>query len=637
MAKNNPVPTFSKADFNDIKKSLKDFLRQKPDFQDFDFEGSGWNYLIDLLSYNTAYNAFHLNMVGNEMFLDSAILRGSIVSKAKMLGYLPESITSARAQLSIEFSWEETKPIPQQIFIPRNAAFMGTGTNNQRYQFVVDKSYILYLLNPSGEPSDYDPETKKFRKEINVIEGVRLSHRFTVSPDPDQTFVLPNENVDVTTVRVWIQESATNAALTPFSLATDITELESDSNVFYLQYNEDNLLELYFGDGVISAGFKSDSQGNLITNGIEPGNIVVVEYIVSEGGTNANDVKLFSPTNKIGIASPVTSEILSERITTVTPSYGGRDPESDKSIKYYAPVNYEMQNRAVTELDFERYVSKNYPYIDSIAVWGGEENIPVQYGRVFISIKPSQGYVLNNEDKDIIVNEIIRPRCVVTQDPIIVDPDYLYLLVNSSVKFSFRDSTKTVNDIQYAVYQTIEDFSKNLLEKFGRGFAYSDFVCAIDDTDPGIFSNITSIHLKKIIYPTIGLEEGYSIQFANTIDNLDIKKNLYQKAIYSSPFYYLRRDLPCIFAEDSIGSTILSIFQVEVGGSLTKLREMGTINPVSGEIIIEENFTPRAWVSDMNRIEFYVTPKEYDINSARNLILVINGNDIKVKVEHKYL
>jgi hypothetical protein len=635
----NQLLKISNIDFNQIKESLKDFLRSKPNMADYDFEASGFAYLLDLLAYNTAYNAFYLNMACSEMFLDSAQLRSDIVSKAKLLGYLPSSMMSARSTIRVDFTPDPSKPLPQQIFIDKETIFMGEGTDGTSYQFIVAEPQTLYYANPSGAPSDYDTTTGKFFSEFDIIEGIRLTQRTLVTPDANQRFTIPNADVDVSTIKVWVQKSTTNLGLTPFVYANDITELTSDSKVFYLQYTENNLCEVYFGDGVISAGFQTNSLGEISSNGLEPGNVVVIEYIVSQGGINANGIKQFTAAGGIGRADPPTSGITVETIQTMTQASGGNDPESDKSIKYFAPINYEMQNRAVTELDFEQTILRKYPRIDSIAVWGGEENVPPQWGKVFVSIKPSEGYVLNNENKDAIVNDIIRPRCVVTQDPVIVDPDYLYLIISSDVKFDFRNSIKRKQEIQYAVYQTILNYSETVLERFGRGFVYSDLVTRIDDTDAGIYSNLSSVSLKKIIYPTLGIKETFELIFANQIDNTNIKKNIYGKSIYSSAFYYLVGSsiVPCIFAEDSLESDILTMFYINQDNTLTKVKEMGTINSQSGTIKINELFTPTSWIGNMNHVEFYVTPFVYDIDSARNLILVIDGQDIKVSVEDKAL
>ncbi len=485
---NTPTLKFSELDFFQIKDALKAFLRNKGDMQDFDFDGSGWSYLLDLLAYNTAYNSFYLNMVGNEMFLDTANIRESILSKAKMLGYLPRSKRSARANVEVKIYPSTTIPVsyPSSFYIPKDTTFSGQGTDGKTYQFVIPSSKTLYYQNPNGTTDWFtDAFGGHFKTSLDLIEGTRLTHRFTVTSNLDQRFILPNSNVDVDSVRVWVQESETNKNLYIFKRVTNITEVESDSKVFYLQYAEDGKVEIYFGDGIISAGFRLDDNDNMIINGLAPGNIIIVEHIVTNGEL-ANGIKTFSNVNGLGVITPSTFSVRRTTINTTSQSTGGEDVESDRSIKYFAPVSYEMQNRAVTTSDFEYIIKREYPRIDTISVWGGEDNDPPQYGRVFIAMKPEDGYILEDDDKDYIISTLIRPRCVVTQEPIIVDAEYLFIVVNTTVKFYYLQTNKKAGEIQAAIRDNILNFAETELNKFNVGVDHSKFVQLIDAQRLGV-------------------------------------------------------------------------------------------------------------------------------------------------------
>ena len=608
----------SEIDFYQIKENLKKFLRSKPELQDYDFEGSGWSYLLDLLSYNSAYTSFYLNMIANESFLDSAVTRDAVVSKAKLLGYVPGSKKAARAKLKIEL--KPVSSIPTKIELPRTCMFLGTNDENE-YDFVITEPKTLYFNSPDGSPSDWDSSLGKYVTEIDVIEGQRLTYRFTVTADPYQRFVIPNTDIDITTLVVTVQESETNPTLHLFERAEDITELSSNTRAYFIQQTDDNLYELYFGDDILSASVKSN-------------NIIIIDYIVCNGSLS-NGIKEFSDADQDNyIVTPADARVNSV-ITTVSNATGGEEEEDLKSIKFFAPINYEQQNRAVTKLDFENLLEKEYPRIDSVMVWGGEDNDPPEYGKVFVCIKPSEGYVLEQSEKDYIIENIIKPKRTLCQKPEIVDPDYTYLIVNTRVKFNYRDSVKLKQEIQSAVYNTIINYGNTELDKFGRGIEFSKFSAMIDDVDTGIISNNTRFELKKIIYPTLKVPEYYIIKFVNQLDVFDTR-NAYGKAVYSSNFYYLSNSTVCFFAEDSFGSKILSMFRINaLTNKIIKVKEFGTIDYDKGLINITVKFVPVGWINNVSRIEFYAKPKSTDITSLRNQILVIDERDVVVDVDEK--
>ncbi len=591
-------------DFTQIKNNLKDYLRSKSEYQDFDFDGSGWSYLIDLLAYNTIYNSYYTNMVANEMFIDSAILRTSVVSKAKLLGYLPRSRQSARAKIKVEFIVDPLN-IPSSIYISRDVKFSST---------INGKTYIFNVIEPQHI---YPDRNGNFViEELEIIEGDRLTHSFVVdNNNTNQRFILPNKYVDTNTITVTIQESSFNIGLTLYTRATDITEITSSSKVYFLQEVDDNQIEVYFGDDILSYKPKT-------------GNIIRIEYIVSNG-SDANGIKSFQSIS--GIGDPTDGNITAERITVVQQAVGGLSEESIKSIKYIAPLNFEAQNRGVTKSDFEFLIKRDYENVDSVIVWGGEDNVPAQYGSVFFAIKPRNGYILNTSEKELLKNNIIKNNSTLCVTPVIVDPEYINIIVDTYVKYNYQQTYRTKQELQKDIYDFILNYGNTELEKFGHGFEYSKFIEQIDGINPAILNNITKIKLRSRIYPTLGIKQQHIIKYNNILDIYD-SSDYYSKAIHSTDFMYV--GCSCFFAEENFGSTNLCIFRRDSksASTLIKVEDAGTIDYVNGIITIDK-FVPDSWISTLNYIDFVVKPKSYNIDPKRNQILLIESEDVVVRVE----
>ena len=599
MATNN----ISNLDFLQIKNNLKEFLRSKSEFQDFDFSASGWDYLIDLLAFNSQYTSYYLNMVANEMFLDSAILRESVVSRAKNVGYIPRSKTSATARVQVQFRVQNAQPTPAYISVPRTATLTAR-INNKTYTFSVAESYTV-------EP-DIDGN---FIAELDLIEGDRLTFSFDVNNnDIVQRFIIPNPKVDISTILVSIQESAYNLGVTYYSLATDITQVTSESKVYFLQEIEQNKHEVYFGDDIISYKPKT-------------GNIVNIEYIVSNG-LDANSIKSFSVGRDLGIPDNGSS-MDPPIITTVNQSTGGDEQESIQSIKAFAPLSFEVQNRCVTKSDFEYIILHDYPFIDSISVWGGEDNDPPLYGHVFFSMKPVSGFVLDEAEKAILINEIIKKRATLTQIPRIVDPEYINVQILSFVRYDFHLTRRTSAELQRDILTSIVVYGSESLSKFNKDLIYSNLISQIDSVNPSIVSNLTTIKLRARIFPTLNVPEQHILHFGNQVDVYD-PSNIYGKAITSSEFTY--KSETCVFAEKEFESEILSIFQKMSGGILKEVEEAGSIDYIKGTIIID-NFTAQSWLNQKNYIDFFVKPRISNLTPLRNQILVIEPEDVKVVIE----
>lgn len=592
MAKLN----YTNIDFEGLKNSLKDFLRSQSQFNDYDFEASGLNILIDELAYNTALNAFYANMVASEMFLDSAIKRASVVSRAKQLGYTPRSVQSAHAFLKLQFFPPDS---PVSISIPKGHKF-ATSIDSVSYSFQVARNYTCF---PNGA-GQYIIEN------VEIYEGTPLTHRFTVdtSLPEKQRYIIPNKNVDTTTLTVRVQKSATNNAFEIFSLHQDLNELNSESKVYFLQEVEGEKFELIFGDGVVGKS-------------LENGNVIIVDYVVSAGPA-ANKAKLFTQPVKIGGYEGTI-------ITTQVPAFGGFDIETIDSIRKLAPLNYEAQNRAVTKSDYETLIKKDYPKIEYVRVWGGEENDPPQYGRVFASVKPAEGTALSLSEKQFIVNEIIRKRNIISMEVLLVEPDYIRIVPTVRVFYKGKLTLKTAGQIRDDVVDSIIDFRENELNGFDAKFRLSRLNAAIDASDPSISSNQVNVKLKYRIVPPINIPTLVNINFNTELDKGDAANDV--STLSSTSFQY--RGLPSYLGDDGKGG--IYIYRIFDNRKVIFERGVGTIDYATGKIQIPQLRVEA--ISSGDVVDLFVTPSVSDVTPVRNQILLIDDSDINVTVVNEDL
>ena len=373
-------------DFDQIKQNLKTFLQAQSEFTDYDFEGSGLSVLLDLLAYNTHYQAYYLNMVANEAFLDSALLRDSVVSHAKTLGYIPYSRSAPRA--TINFTVNTAIDTTATLTVPKGFRFLSNEIDGISYSFVTLNETIVTKSN-----TDFS------FINLPIYEGELVTYNYTYdqTTNPKQIFNIPDEGVDTSTITVQVQESSTNTDTTVYTLASDAGETTTTSSVFFLQENRNKKYDIYFGDDVI--GRK-----------INHGSIVSITYLITNG-TAANKANNFVATDVLvdSLGNSQTDFI----IDPISEAAGGAERESVDNIKFAAPLQYTTQNRLVTFKDYESYILNNYPSLDSISVWGGEDNIPPVYGKVFVSMKPKANYYISETEKQRIISEIITPKSIV--------------------------------------------------------------------------------------------------------------------------------------------------------------------------------------------------------------------------------
>ena len=598
MATNEKRLRVTELDFDNIKDNLKVFLKAQSQFKDYDFEGAGMNILLDVLAYNTHYLGFNANMLANEMFLDSASLRSSVVSHAKTLGY---ETTSARAPVAT---------INVSLNTTANTKTMSAGTafttsvDGTDYQFVTTADVTA---SNTGSAVPFDG--------VKIYEGSYITTKYTAdSTDVEQKFLLRDANADTSTLTVKIQTSASDTTTTTYTKATDITQLSADSTVYYLQETDSGLFEVYFGDGTVS---KSLSDGN----------IVILQYVVTNK-SEANGASSFTSPSSIDGITAVTT-------TTVASAAGGADPETISSIKINAPLDYAAQGRAVTVDDYKTYTKKLFANTQAVSVWGGEDgsfdtstgvSSNPEYGKVFISIKSTTGENLTTEQKSNLVTAF-APFKVASVTPVIVDPETTFLILNTNFQYDSTSTTSTKDELASLVNTTISNYSATDLQDFNNVFRHSKLLRLIDETDSSILNNTTTVTMGKFFTPVVG-ESSYNVNFNNAFFNPHSGHNADAGGILASTGFYLDNDTTTEYFFDDDGSGNLRIYSVSTAGVRTYLNSTaGTVDYVNGTISIGTlNITAVSNVdgSSSTQIRVTVIPKSNDIVPVRNQILEID-------------
>jgi hypothetical protein len=474
-------------DFDTIKQNLKTFLNQQTEFTDYDFEGSGLSVLLDILAYNTHYQAYYLNMVANEAFMDTALLRDSVVSHAKVLGYVPYSRKAPVA--TINFIANTSSNAASTLTIPKGFRFLSNEIDGVSYGFVTLTETTATKAN--NDFTFFD---------LPIYEGqlVTYSYNHNEATNPKQIFTLPDTGVDTSTISVAVQPSSTNTQTSIYTYASDASNTSTQSEVFYLQENKGQQYQIYFGGGII---------GKKLPDGA----VVNITYLVTNGDV-ANKANNFVATGTL--ADSLGNSQSDFIINPVSAAAGGSERESVDEIKFSAPLQYTTQNRLVTTKDYESYIKKNYPSIDSLSVWGGEDEIPKIYGKVLISLKPKDNYYISEAEKQRILTEIINPKSIISVSAEIRDPDYLYILLNNNVRYDSKKTTLTETQLATQIRNTIIDYKQTFLDKFNAIFALSKVQDQIDNVAiNSIIGSETVLKLQKRITPELNKNSNYNINF----------------------------------------------------------------------------------------------------------------------------
>jgi len=588
----------SELDFDNIKSNLKTFLQNQSEFQDYDFEGSGFAVLLDVLAYNTHYLGFNANMLANEMYLDSADIRKNIVSLAKMLGYTPTSPKSPTAAIDILIN----NASGSSVTMAKGTTFTTT-VDGTTYQFVTNASHTI---TPSSGVYNFS--------SIPIYEGTLVTFKYTAdSSDPDQRFIIPSVNADTSTLKVQIQNSVSDTTTATWTKATGFTSLDNTSKVYFLQEGEDGKFEVYFGDGVVGKS-------------LDDGNIVILEYIVSNKA-EANGASTFTLSGSVGGFTNVS-------ITTVSSAQGGAEAQTKESIRYNAPLQYARQDRAVTTSDYETLVQELYPNAQSVSAWGGEDDETPVYGVVKIAIKAASGATLTDTTKESIIAQLQKYN-VASVRPEIVDPETTSIIITSNIKYDERATTKTSDTLKSDVITTISNYNTDTLQQFDGVFRHSKVTGLIDDVDTSILSNVTSLLIRKTFTPTISSSTRYDIYFRNGIFNPHAGHKSGTGGVISTSGFKVPNDNNVYYLDDDGNGNIRRYYFV--GSVRTYVNTtQGTVNYATGQITI--NSLTVASIENIRGasstvIEVTVEPASYDIVPVRDQIIDIDTANSTITVE----
>lgn len=555
-------------DFDTIKDNLKEFLKNytaedgAPYFTDFDFEGSGISILLDVLAYNTHYNAYLASMVINDMFLDSAVKRASAVSIAKHLGYTPLSTKSARAKLT--FNVTSPTNTPNFLTLQKYTPFTTT---------IDETAFTFVNLNAvTIEPNaGYYTFT-----DVEIAEGIPLEYTYSVDvPGPAEKYVIPNNNVDTSTIQVVVQNSFADTTQAVYTLAEDTIGVEGTDTVYFIEETPAGLFQIYFGDGVI--GKKLDRN-----------NLVTISYLISNGtlgNVSGNIVQQFTCGSQIGGGS------VDGKITAATNSHGGLSKEDIDSIKFRAPRYLSSQNRAVSASDYKALIEKNYPLVESVAVWGGETNNPPMYGKVIVSLKPYDGYEVTQTTKDDIKNLILQSKQVISITPEFVTPDYFYINLIVNVKYESARTSLSSTDIKNLVIAEIQNYFATDLQKFDKDFVFSKLSRQIDNVQEDIIlGNLMTVKLQKRIDPVLNstvnnYTSGNIIQFKNGLEPGSFESSRFIVSIDSAAVECILKDTPNDITPNRIGTGKIKLVNADSGAVITD--NYGVIDYGTGDISID--------------------------------------------------
>ena len=587
--------TITDLEFDQIKTNLKAYLSAQTAFQDYDFEGSGMSVLIDILAYNTHYTGYYANMLGNEMFLDSSSLRDSAVSHAKHLNVIPTSVKTATAKLNFTFTPTGT---PTSLTIAKDTKFTSS-INGVSYKFVTNTTTSI----PRSTAGTYTTTG------VEIKEGKIVNKSYTVnSSDTTQRFIIPNANVDTSTLAVTVQNSSSDSTVFTYTdgNAVDVTTIKGTDKVFFLQEIENQKYEITFGDGAVGKQL-SDA------------NIIFIEYIITSG-TTANKASSFTA---VGTVAGLSSA--NYTLTTNTNATGGADIQTVDSLKFLAPKLYQAQKRATTKGDYKAILLEQRPDIESITVYGGEDADPVQYGKVFIGVKPIGSNVFSNTAKEDIKNSVLKKSNVVTVIPEIVDPVFYHLLIDTTINYDPVTNLTNETTLKTNINTSIQNYFQTNLEKFDQKFRYSKLSQDIDNTNDSIRNNKTIIKYQQRITPaTLDTPVTYTLYFSNSLDTASVVSTSF---VATDGNTYSLVDVSGIIKAAKTTSGVVdspAVYFTLPDGT----ENQGTIDYTTGKIVLN-SFRPVTITDATSNIKLTVTPSinNSDITPLREQILTYDVTD----------
>ena len=582
-------------DFEDIKSNLKNFLKKQTVFNDYDFDGAGLNVLLDVLAYNTHYNAMAAHLALNEAFLDSAQIRGNAVSRARMLGYVPASQLAPKATINIVVDvTNETGTKPANLTLSRGTK-LTTTLDGETFQFVTLSTQTAKL---TGDAYTYN--------NVEIAEGTFNSIKYRIDNDiSNQKFQISHKNVDTSTLRTRVQANEESTSFDIYTLFTTLLNVDSTTKTYHLQENSNGFYEIYFGDGVTGAKPTNN-------------NIVTLDYVFSSG-VEANGAKTFTLNDTLGGFSGIT-------ITTINNASGGADQETLESIRFNAPITFTSQNRAVTSDDYRAIIQREFSNISAISTWGGEDQANPDYGKIFIAIKPKTADTLTESEKAKITGSILKGKNVVSITPEVVDPNYSFLELDVAFKYNPNLTDRTAVDLKSVVSDTLDDYSLNELNKFDGVFRHSALLRAIDASDPAILNSTVRPFLFKTLTPINTASNNFDLTYPGSF----YVPNGADESVISSTGVTIG-GVTTFFEDKAIaGSTNRQIFAFRLQDTtkVTTIDNCGTVNPTEGTIILN-NFI----ADNTNAFRITVIPLSNDIAPKRDEILSIDSARTTITAE----
>jgi hypothetical protein len=586
MATTNKKINVTSLDFDDIKTNLKTFLSGQEEFQDYDFEGSAMSVLLDVLAYNTHYNALYNNLAINEMFLDSARKRNSVVSISKMLGYTPRSATCSEAEVTVIVTTPQNGA--NTLVLPNLSQF-NTTINGKNYSFYTRGSNTVASSNGTYIFSN-----------IKIVEGTPLVYNYNVGSNT--RYIIPNANIDLNTLTVRVQENSSSSVYTTFTKAETLVTADSTSKLYWVKEIDDGLYELTFGDGNIGMA-------------LDNGNIVHIEYMVCNTD-EPNGARQFTYSGQDLTSGAQVS------VTTISPAINGAGPEDIDSIRYNAPHMYAAQNRAVTPDDYKAIVYSLFSDAASVTAWGGEDNNPPVYGKVYLCIKPKDADKLTTTQKTQLISTILEQRNVVSVIPTIVDPEFINIAVTTTVYYNEQATTKSASQIASLVTNTITAYGVNELDRFDGVFRYSKLSRLIDESDPAIVNNITTILLRRALNVRYNTSAQYILNMINPIWS----SGQPEESFRSTGFYIAGSDQLHYLDDDGVAYVRLYRYGAN-GIKIIVNPQIGTIDYTKGLIDIK-NLHVTA-LADID-LEISIRPLSNDVVSALTQIAHIATDHLRV-------
>ena len=587
-------------DFENISDNLKNYLKGQDQFKDYNFEGSSMSVLIDLLAYASHIGAVNTNIAASELFLDSAQIRKNVVSRAKDLGFVPSSETSSSAFINLEMknvrNADGTAPTTTDMQLPRGTNFI-TVYDGSSYNFVVTTT-----KRPTQNGTSYN------YNDVELVQGVYASDSFIFDSQlANPKFVLSNERVDKGRMIVSV---TSNGVSETYALSTGISNITTESKVYYAQENEEGYVEIYFGDGTLGKSLLD-------------GDIIDVTYIIVND-THANGATQFTLNGTI-------NGFTNHTVTNVTPASGGAEKESIESIKFKATKFYTSQNRLVTLNDYKAKVQEYYPNADAVAVWGGEDNDPPEYGKVFVALKPQNSDYLSDTEKTLVTKKL-NDLNMLTVRPKIIDAEIVKILISCVFKYNENNTDLSIGELEAVVTSAIQKFDTDNLKNFDSIFRHSNLLKSVDDSNTAILSNTCNIRLRKRGQVKIGETKGYSVTFGNALYNPHSGHNMDSGGITTSTGFYIQGDSVNINYFDDDGKGSLRRYYLSGSTRIYQDSSAGTVDYSTGKITINAiNIT--STVNTDSSIDFTVIPSGNDVVATRGNLVDISSEDIKVTAE----